>query len=270
MEQTIMKRNLRVLIKGAGEMASGVAWRLHQSHFKVLMIETHKPLAVRRAVSFCEAVYEGRKIVEGIEAVLIDRPDGANEAWANFCIPLLVDPQLKIMAENKPDVLIEATLSKHNTGIDINDAPLVIALGPGYKAGRDSHLVVETNRGHHLGRIYSKGYANANTGVPGKISGFSIERVLRAPADGIFEAKLVLGDWVEMRQVIGTVAGEPVLAQISGILRGLIRPGTQVKSGLKVGDIDPRGDKTYVDTISEKARALGGSVLEGICRKYNC
>jgi xanthine dehydrogenase accessory factor len=265
-----MKKDLTVIIKGAGEMATGVAWRLYQSRFQVLMTETRKPLAVRRAVSFCEAVYEGRMAVEGVETVLINHPNKIKKARANLQIPLLIDPNLEIVTQIKPDVLVEATLSKRNTGVHINDAPLVIALGPGYNAGHDAHIVVETNRGHHLGRLYTSGYAKANTGVPGKISGFSLERVLRAPADGIFEAKLALGDWVESRQVLATVAGEPVVAQIAGILRGLIRSGTQVKSGLKVGDIDPRGDKTYVVTISEKARALGGSVLEGICRKYNC
>jgi xanthine dehydrogenase accessory factor len=264
-----MKSNLKVLIKGAGEMATGVAWSLYQSHLHVLMTEIPLPLAVRRGVAFCEAVHEGRKTVEGVEAVLIDHANEADEAWANSKIPLMVDPFLEGMSITRPDVLIEATLAKKNTGITINDAPLVIALGPGYEAGRDAHLVVETNRGHHLGRLYTSGYAQANTGVPGNISGMSAERVLRAPADGVFDAKLVLGDLVEARQVVAMVAGEPVVAGIAGILRGLIRSGTQVSRGLKVGDVDPRGDKSYVDTISEKARAIGGSVLEGICRKWN-
>jgi len=264
-----MKRDLLVVIKGAGEMATGVAWRLHKSHIRVLMTETHEPLAVRSAVSFCEAVYEGRMTVEGVEAILIKHPDEITKAWENSQIPLLIDPKLKIMNNIKPDILVEATLSKRNTGIYKNDAPLVIALGPGYNAGQNAHLVVETNRGHHLGRIFESGYAQTNTGVPGTISGFSLERILRAPADGIFETKFVLGDSVDSGQVVATVASEPVVAQIQGILRGFIRSGMRVKSGLKVGDIDPRGDRGYVKTISEKARAIGGSVLECICRKYN-
>lgn len=264
-----MEPNLKILIKGAGEMATGVAWRLYQRHFRVLMTEIPSPLAVRRAVAFCEAIYEGRKTVEGVEAILINHANKADEAWADFKIPVLIDPLLEGMSIIRPDVLIEATLTKENTGINIHDAPLVIALGPGYEAGRDAHFVVETKRGHHLGRLYTSGYAQANTGVPGDISGVSVERVLRAPADGVFDAELVLGDLVEGGQVVGTVAGEPVPARIAGILRGLIRPGTPVSRGLKIGDIDPRGEKTYVHTISEKARAIGGSVLEGICRKWN-
>jgi xanthine dehydrogenase accessory factor len=264
-----MKKDLTVIIKGAGEMASGVAWRLYQGRLQVLMTETHAPLAVRRAVSFCEAVYDGRITVEGVEAVLIDHPEQIRTTWSNLQIPLLIDPEMEIINQLKPDVLVEATLSKRNTGISIHDAPLVIALGPGYEAGRDAGFVVETNRGHHLGRLYTSGYAQANTGIPGKISGFSAQRVLRAPVDGQFESKLVLGARVAERQAVGTVGGQPVIAQIPGILRGLIRPGTMVTSGLKVGDIDPRGDKTFVSTISEKARAVGGSVLEAICRKYN-
>jgi xanthine dehydrogenase accessory factor len=264
-----MKSNLKVLIKGAGEMATGVAWRLYQSHFHVLMTEIPSPLAVRRAVAFCEAVYEKRKTVEGVEAILIDHVNKAEEIWASSKIPVLIDPSLEGMSVIKPDVLIEATLTKKNTGISLQDAPLVIALGPGYEAGRDAHLVIETNRGHHLGRLYISGCAQANTGVPGNISGVSVERVLRAPADGVFEARLALGDLVEEGGVVGIVAGEPVIARIAGILRGLIRSGTRVGRSLKIGDVDPRGDKSYVETISEKARAIGGSVLEGICRRWN-
>jgi xanthine dehydrogenase accessory factor len=264
-----MKKYLIVIIKGAGEMASGVAWRLYQSHLQVLMTEKHAPMAVRRAVSFCEAVYDGRMTVEGVEAVLLDHPAQISDARSNLQIPLLIDPEMEIVNRLKPDVLVEATLSKKNTGIKIEDAPLVIALGPGYEAGRDAHFVIETNRGHNLGRIYTSGYAQPNTGIPGEISGFSEERVLRAPTDGRFEAKLTIGDRVEARHVVGTVADKHVIAQIPGIVRGLIRSGTMIKSGLKVGDIDPRGDTTFVATISEKARAVGGSVLEAICRRYN-
>lgn len=265
----MMKSRLTVLVKGAGEIATGVAWRLHRSGFQVVMTEVDKPLAVRRAVSFCEAVYEGCMTVEGVEAKLIKNPRKAVDAWANSHIPLLVDPQMKTLMQLEPDVLVEATLSKKNTGISIHDAPWVIALGPGYKAGQDAHLVIETNRGHHLGRLYTTGYAQANTGVPGNISGFTSDRVLRAPAAGNFEATVVLGDRVDAGQVVATVAGEPVEAHIPGIVRGLIRSHTRVKAGFKVGDIDPRGDESYLHTISEKARAIGGSVLEGILRKYN-
>ncbi len=264
-----MNKNLLTIIKGAGEMASGVAWRLHKSHIRVLMTETHQPLSVRRAVSFCEAVYEGRMTVEGVEAVLVSHADECLKTWGHSQIPVLVDPRLEVMNHIQADTLVEATLSKRNTGIHKKDAPLVIALGPGYDAGHDAHFVVETHRGHHLGRIVESGYARENTGIPGIISGYGHERVLRAPTDGILETRLVLGDAVDTGQIVATVSGVPVKARIPGILRGFMRAGTPVKTGLKMGDIDPRGDSGYVKTISEKARAIGGSVLECICRKYN-
>ena len=169
-----------VLNKGAGEMASGVAWRLWQSRFRVVMTEVNQPLAVRRAVDFCEAVYEGRKIVEMVEAVLIKDPEEVGNVWQESKIPVLADPQLKALPRLKPEVLVEATISKQNTGIAITNAPLVIALGPGYEAGRDAHLVVETNRRHHLGRLYTSGQAQPNTGVPGTMAGVDRERVLES------------------------------------------------------------------------------------------
>ncbi len=264
-----MKPGIIVLIKGAGEMASGVAWRLFRSHFRLALTEQPRPLAVRRAVSFCEAVYEGKKVVEGVEAVRVLRPEEIAGEWERNRIPLIEDPELSVREMLAPDVLVEATLSKRNTGITINDAPLVIALGPGYEAGRDAHYVVETNRGHNLGRLYDQGTAQANTGVPGEIAGMTHERVLRAPSDGIFETKAGLGQHVGAGDTVARVGSDEVVAQVGGVLRGLIRPGTWVRRGLKVGDIDPRGETGYVNTISEKARAIGGAVLEAILRVYN-
>ena len=150
-----MKKDITVLIKGAGEMASGIAWRLYQCHFKVVMTEVARPIAVRRAVSFCEVIYDGSKQVEGVEAILATGFEQIREAWESRRLPVIIDPEMKIKEEIHPDVLLEATLSKHNTGISMLDAPLVIALGPGYEAGRDAHFVVETNRGHHLGRLFT-------------------------------------------------------------------------------------------------------------------
>jgi xanthine dehydrogenase accessory factor len=264
-----VKTGLVVLIKGAGEMATGVAWRLSKSHFRVALTERPQPLAVRRAVSFCEAAYEGKKVVEGAEAVRVLSPQEIAREWARNRIPLLEDPELEVLETLKPDVLVEATLSKRNTGVSIGDAPLVIALGPGYEAGRDVHYVVETNRGHNLGRLYEKGSAEPNTGVPGEIAGMTHNRVLRAPSDGIFETDQSLGQAVNPGDVIARVGRDEVVAQIGGILRGLIRTGIPVTRGLKVGDIDPRGQADYVNTISEKARAIGGAVLEAILRVYN-
>ena len=250
-------------------MASGIAWRLHHCHFKVVMTEVAMPIAVRRAVSFCEVIYDGSKQVEGVEAVLTTGIGEIQKAWESRRLPVIVDPEMKIKKEIKPDVFLEATLSKHNTGISITDAPLVIALGPGYDAGRDAHYVVETNRGHHLGRLFTNGPAEPNTGVPGEMGGVTYERVLRAPTEGIFETWHEIGDRVRKGKALAKVGDEPVIAKVDGILRGLIRPGTLVKKGLKIGDIDPRANSGYIHTISEKARAICGAVLEAILRTYN-
>jgi xanthine dehydrogenase accessory factor len=264
-----MKLDLLVVIMGAGEMASGVAWRLHQSRLKVVMTEVAKPLAVRRTVSFCEAVYGGHKTVEGVQAGLITSPSGIAAAHEQGIIPLLVDPGLKALKELQPQVLVEATLRKKGSGLRADMAPLVIGLGPGISAPDEAHYVIETNRGHNLGRIIEKGMAEPDTKVPGVIEGKSWERVLRAPQAGLFEAECQLGDMVKQGQVVGRVNGEPVISRLDGILRGLIRPGSQVDKDLKLGDVDPRGNLDYLHTISEKARALGGSVLEAILRVYN-
>lgn len=258
-----------VLIRGAGEMASGVAWRLFQAHFKVLLTEIPQPLAVRRMVSFCEAVHDGCQVVEGVEAVMIPDVSLAEEAWRNRRIPLLIDPDLSQARTLKPAVLVDAILAKRNLGTRITDAPWVVGLGPGFRAGSDAHLVVETNRGHNLGRIYTEGEAEANTGTPGDIGGFTGERVLRAPVSGIFRSDKTFGDLVEAGESVAEVDGHPVRAQIGGILRGLIRTGNSVSAGLKVGDVDPRGNAAFCNTISEKARSIAGAVLEGILRRYN-
>ena len=261
--------NLVVLIRGAGEMASGVAWRLQQAHFRVLLTEIPAPLAVRREVSFCEAVYEGRKTVEGVEAVLIATPLEAAGLWASHRIPLLVDPDLTRARGLNPDVLVDAILAKRNIGTRITDAPWVIGLGPGFRAGRDVHLVVETNRGHNLGRLYTDGEADPDTGEPGLIGGYSSERVLRAPMAGPVKSFKSIGDFVEAGEAVAEVSGQPVSSGIKGVVRGLIRDNTPVTAQLKIGDVDPRGQRAYCYTISEKARAIAGSVLEGLLRRYN-
>ena len=264
-----MKIDPVILIRGAGDLASGVAWRLHQCHLRVAMTEVAEPLAVRRSVSFCEAVHQGRQCVEGVTAVAVEAAGRMPQAWRQGVIPILVDPELGCLAQLRPEVLVEATLAKRNRGITLDLAPLVIALGPGFEAGVDAHLVVETQRGHDLGRVYERGRAQANTGVPGYIGGFGVERVLRAPADGIFETDLDLGARVAAGQEVARVAGLPVRCQVAGVLRGLIRPGIRVRQGLKVGDVDPRDRPEYLRTISDKARALGGAVLEAILRVHN-
>lgn len=260
---------LRVLIKGAGEMASGIAWRLFRAHFRVCMTELERPVAVRRSVAFCEAIYEGRQVVEDVEGILVDSADSVQSAWEQNKIPILVDPNCLAKESLRPDCLVDGILAKKNTGTQSDDADLVIALGPGFVAGVDADMVIETNRGHRLGQILTDGQAEPNTGIPGEIGGYTWQRVLRAPAKGIFLTEKAIGDRVEKGTVVGSVDGSPVPAGIEGVIRGLIRPGTPVSEGFKLGDIDPRGEKDYCYTISDKARALGGSVLEAIMRTFN-
>jgi len=268
-----MKTELHQLvvgIKGAGEMASAVAWRLYKANFrKIFMMEVPQPLAVRRAVSFCEAVYKGVAIVEGVEARKTDDADGIPAAWDKKAMAVLVDPLWATVKKMRPQVVIDAILAKANMGTATTEAPLVIGLGPGFAAPADVHMVIETNRGHHLGRIITDGSAELNTGIPGNIGGYAEQRVLRAPVAGIFKTRHSISDLVKSGDVIGTVDDETVYAGIDGVLRGLIRTGSRVSKDLKIGDIDPRQDKSYCDTISDKARAIGGSVLEAILRVYN-
>lgn len=264
------KGPLIVLVRGAGEMASGVAHRLHRSHFRVCMLDIPMPLAVRREVSFCEAVYEGEKEVEGVRAITLRKPEEIEAIWEKRGIPLLIDPDGKRTRDFlKPDVVVDAILAKRNLGTGMADAPLVIGLGPGFSAGRDVHLVVETNRGHHLGRVIFEGPAEPDSGRPGEIGGFTTERVLRSPKAGVFHPRFSIGDPIEKGSVAAEVDGLPVIAEIRGMVRGVLREGISVEEGTKVGDIDPRGNREHCFTISEKARAIGGGVLEAILYWFN-
>jgi xanthine dehydrogenase accessory factor len=246
-----------------------VAWRLHQSGFRVVITEIPEPLAVRRKVSFCEAVYDGQSVVERVKAVLVKGPEQVAGAWDQGVIPVLVDPGAVCRHSIQPEVIVDAILAKKNLGTSLKDAPLVMALGPGFEAGKDAHFVVETQRGHNLGRVLASGSAAPNTGVPGPVQGITSERVLRAPASGLWHNTLDIGDRVKKGDLIGTVQGEALHALIDGVLRGLIRPGVTVSKGLKMGDIDPRGNRELCFTISEKALAIAGGVLEGILRFFS-
>ena len=260
---------LVVLIKGAGELASGVAHRLSRSHFKVCMTEIAHPQAVRREVSFCEAVYDGEKEVEGVVARLISSPEEVSQVWSEGKIPLIVDPEARIRDALKPDVLVDAIIAKKNLGTRITDAPLVIGLGPGFQVGRDVHFVIETNRGHNLGRVLLKGEAEPNTGIPGEIGGVSAERVLRSPKVGRYSATKKIGDYVQAGDIVACVDDAPVKARIGGVIRGLLRDGIEVHKGMKAGDIDPRGTKEHCYTISDKSRAIAGGVMEAILSHFN-
>jgi len=269
MEQ-ISIRKLSIGIKGAGEMASAIAWRLHMAHIrKIFMMEIPYPLAVRRGVCFCEAIHEKSKTVEGVEAIKADSVDDVEQIWGREKIAVLVDPGWISREKLQPDVILDAILAKKNLGTTRTEARLVIGLGPGFAAGNDVHMVIETNRGHNLGRIITYGSAEADTGIPGDIGGYTEARVLRAPAGGVFRAGKAIGDSVKKGEVVGDVAGEEIRTRIDGVIRGLIRSDIKVTQGLKLGDIDPRGDKSYCFTISDKARAIAGSALEAILRIFN-
>jgi len=266
MKTTIRLSDIRICVKGGGDIASGVAWRLHKCGLRVFITEIPQPMAVRRKVSFCEAVYDGHALVEGVEGLLIKKADDVYSVWDRGKIPVFVDPECEAKHVIRPDVIVDAILAKKNIGTSVNDAPLVIALGPGFEAGRDTHFVVETNRGHHLGRLLDTGSAEPNTGIPGSVQGITSDRVLRAPADGLWENRMDIGLPLKKADIIGYVAGVPTKALIDGVLRGMIRPGITVKTGDKIGDIDPRNKKEYCYSISEKALAVSGGVLEGILR----
>lgn len=261
--------DLRILVRGAGEMASGIAHRLVRSHLRVAMTEVCQPLAVRRAVSFCDCVWEGTSEVESVVARRVRSPSEFDPVIASGEIPVLVDPELTCLGAWCPHVLIDATLAKRSLGIHRDMADLVLGFGPGFSAGRDVDVVVETNRGHDLGRLIFAGTAEPDTGVPGEMAGYTVERVLRAPCDGLFESSAEIGQSVETGNVLARVSGKAITARISGVLRGLLRHGVTVTRGLKAGDIDPRGERRHCFTISEKARALGGSALEAILMRYN-
>ena len=258
-----------ILIRGAGEMATGVAHRLVSCRFKVCMTETSNPQAVRREVAFSEAFFDSEKEVEGITAKRVESADYISEVWRDGKIPLLIDPEAEVKDFLKPDVLIDATLAKKNLGIKMTDALLVIGLGPGFHAGRDVHLVIETNRGHDLGKIISNGEAELNTGIPGAIGGYTEERVIRAPKDGSFKALKKIGDGVRANEKVGIIENMPVRSRIAGVIRGLLRDGTEVWKGMKLGDVDPRGIKGHCYTISDKARTISGGVLQAILEHFN-
>jgi len=259
---------MKVVVKGGGEMATGVVHRLVRSGFRVCITEIPAPLAVRREVAFCEAVFDGQKEVEKMIACRVADEKEIRGAWDEGMIPLLVDPECKIREVLKPKVLVDAIMAKRNMGTRMGDAPLVIGLGPGFYAGKDVHLVVETNRGHNLGRVIEEGEAEPDSSIPGEIHGYTWERVLRAPRSGQLLGSKKIGDPVKKGEEVARVEGAVVEAGIDGVLRGILRDGLSAQQGMKVGDIDPRGIRAHCFTISDKARAIGGGVLEAILMGY--
>jgi xanthine dehydrogenase accessory factor len=262
-----------VAVKGAGDLATGVIHRLKQAGFTVLATELPSPTVLRRTVAFAEAVTTGQMTVEGITARRAGSVADINAALTEGFVPIVVDPDAQIFRQMQPNVLVEATLSKYNSGITMNDAQIVIALGPGYEAGKDAHAVIETNRGHNLGRVYLQGSAEPNTGVPGMIGGYAGERLLRASSAGRLRGTRQIGDQVRAGEIVAMVESEeeivPIKATISGILRGLVHDDLLVSAGMKVGDIDPRAVREHCFTISDKSRAVAGGVLEAILYLMN-
>ncbi len=301
----IIKKNLLIICRGAGDLATGIIHRLHRAGHRVIALETDYPAAIRRQVSFCEAVYDGSAVVEGVTARLVpaladaetdtetysgenDTPAAhiVSEKWDSSAIeavleagevPLLIDPKGESIALLKPDVVVDAIIAKKNLGTTIDMAPLVIGVGPGFTAGKDVHLVIESMRGHNLARIITDGMAQPNTGVPGNIAGFTSERVIHAPAAGYIHDVRKIGDIVQKGDEIARIYPDkesydnalseyvPVNATITGIIRGLIREGYYFRKGFKIADIDPRESEiTNCFTISDKARSIAGSVLEAV------
>jgi xanthine dehydrogenase accessory factor len=250
-------------IRGAGDLATGVAYRLVRSGFPVAVSELPAPSAVRRAVCLSEAVYDGRAEVEGLVAVRCTGLAAAREALARGEIPVLVDPTGASLRALHPPALVDAIMARRNTGTRIDEAPLVVALGPGFTAGVDCHAVVETQRGHRLGRVMYEGAAAPPTHLPEPVQGRT-DRVLRAPTAGRFASRHRIGDLVTEGEVLGEVAGRQVVAPFAGALRGLVRDGLEVTARQKIGDLDPRGVGDYCFTISDKALAVGGGVLEAV------
>jgi len=261
--------HILVIIRGGGDLASGVAVRLFRAGFPLMILEIERPTVIRLPVSFARAVYEGKVMVEEIEAVLIPSWEKAEDIIKKGKIPVLIDPEGSCIEKLSPTVIVDAILAKRNLGTRINQAPLVIGLGPGFTAGEDVNVVIETKRGHYLGRIYYQGQAVPDTGVPGEVGGESKRRLLRAPTEGKIVPLHQIGDLVKAGEIIAEVEGVPLNAEISGVLRGLIYPQSVVARGMKVGDIDPRGVREYCFTVSDKARSLGGAVLEVICAYLN-
>ena len=254
-----------IILRGGGDIATGIAHRLYQSGFHVVISEIEKPTAIRRRVSFCEAIYSGEIEVEGVKAVLSTKGEVLENLKLGL-LPVVIDENCSLAYDLKPLAVIDSILAKKNLGTKKEMAPITVGVGPGFSAGGDVDLVVETNRGHHLGKVIDKGKAMDNTGIPGTIQGYTAERVVRASAEGQVKNIKKIGDIVKVDDILCTTGGVEVRANIDGVIRGLIKDGLEVEKGMKIGDIDPRAIVEYTYTISDKARAVGGGVLEAIMR----
>ncbi|MHC1783196.1 MAG: selenium-dependent molybdenum cofactor biosynthesis protein YqeB [Anaerolineaceae bacterium] len=256
--------SLLVLLRGGGDLASGVALRLFKAGIQVVITELPQPFAVRRSVSFAQAVYDKKVTVEDIEGILAPSFSEIQAILQNGAVPVIVDPQGNFLQVLKPHALIDGRMMKQPPETGLDAARLVIGLGPGFTAGMDCHAVIETQRGHFLGRVIWQGQAEEDTGNPETVLNRQSERVLRASMDGVFHAVANIGDQIQVGDVLGDVNGQVIKAAFKGILRGMIHDGLQVKAGMKIGDLDPRGDERLTRYVSEKSLAVGGGVLEAI------
>lgn len=256
---------MKVVIRGGGDLATGVAEVLYQSGFKILILDIEKPSSIRRSVCFSEAIYDGVTKVENIICKKVENENEIEKCWNEKIIPIMVDEKGEIIKKIKPDVVVDSIIAKKNLGTTKDVAPITIALGDGFEAGKDVDIVIETMRGHNLGRIITSGRAMKNTGIPGEIKGVSKDRVIYSKANGIFSSVKKIGDTVQKDEIIGYVGDVEIRGKISGVLRGIIREGYEVTENMKIGDIDPRiEEKNNCFTISDKARSLGGAVLRSI------
>lgn len=256
---------MKVVIRGGGDLATGVAEVLYQSGFKILILDIEKPSSIRRSVCFSEAIYDGVTKVENIICKKVENENEIEKCWNEKIIPIMVDEKGEIIKKIKPDVVVDSIIAKKNLGTTKEMAPITIALGDGFEAGKDVDIVIETMRGHNLGRIITSGRAMKNTGIPGEIKGVSKDRVIYSLANGIFSSVKKIGDTVQKDEIIGYVGDVEIRGKISGVLRGIIREGYEVTENMKIGDIDPRiEEKNNCFTISDKARSLGGAVLRAI------
>lgn len=263
-----------VIVRGGGDIATGTIYKLFQCGFPLLVLEIANPSCIRRTISFCEAVFDRIVKVENASAKRVETLEEAYEAYVERYIPVMVDPDGKIIKEAAPAVVVDGILAKKNLGTKITDAPIVIGLGPGFTAGEDVHAVIETKRGHNLGRVIYEGSAAPNSGIPGIIGGYGAERVIHASCAGVLHIVRQIGEEVKQGEIVAYIDETPVEATISGILRGMIREGYQVERGLKIADIDPRiAEKNNCHTISDKARCVAGGTVEAIlhltCKNRN-
>lgn len=257
------KRSL-VVVRGGGDLGSGVVHRLRMASYPVIVLEAEQPTVIRRTVAFASAVFDGEIVIEGVTGRRVADMGTALALLPGGIVPVLVDPVATGLGLLQPAAIVDARLAKRLLDTTIDMAPVVIGLGPGFDAGRDVHAVIETQRGHSLGSVIWAGRAAPDSGVPGTVGGEGARRVVRAPAQGVFRGARQIGERVQVGDVIGYVGEAPVAAALDGVLRGLLHDGLRVPAGFKVADVDPRAEVSYCFTISDKSRAIGGAVLEAL------